>query len=126
MLGIASSSCIEFRGLPIGVGMRAKEVVISYKECNMSVRASATAISISDLIREFESPVKTLYNLLLPAIFSRNWIVICQPNNLSEIKIHVINGELLLCYIVCTVAIGDKFQSLAWELSELGESHTHG
>ena len=49
--------------------MRPKEIVVGNKESNMSVRAFCAAVAVGYLIRELERSVKTLNDLLQPAIF---------------------------------------------------------
>ena len=70
--------------------MRTKKIVVSNKECNVSIRAFPAAITVGYLIGELERSVKTLDNLFEPAIFGGDRIVISKSDNLNQVEIHVL------------------------------------
>ena len=105
--------------------MGTKEIVISNKECYVSIGTLPAAIAIGYLIRELKGSVKTLNDLFQPAIFSRDRIVIGKPNDLNQVEIHSLQHKLLLSKFVCGIAVSDKPESMSGELLEFGKRHTH-
>ena len=105
--------------------MGTHKVVISYEECYMGIRAFFAAVAVSNAIRELESSVEAFNNLLQPAIFTRDRVIVGKSDHLNKIKVHILQHKLLLGKLVGSIAIGSEFQSFSWELLELGERHTH-
>ena len=91
----------------------------------MSIGAFSAAITVSDLIGELECSIKALNDLLQPAVFRRDRIIIGKADDLDQVEIHVLKYELLLCKPVCIVSISGEFKSQAGELFKLGKGHSH-
>jgi len=106
--------------------VRPKEIVVGNKESNMSVGAFPTAVTIRYLIGELECSVKTLNDLLQPAIFLGDRVVIGETDDLDQVEIHVPQHELLLRKLVGSIAVGSELEGHARELLELGKGHSHG
>ena len=99
--------------------MWTKEIVVCNKECNMVIGAFSTAIAIGYLIGKLECSVKTLNDLLQPAIFLGDRILIRKADDLNQVEVHILQHKLLLCKFVGSITISSKLQSLARELFEL-------
>ncbi len=105
--------------------MRSEEIVKGYEQGNVGVRSRIGTITIGNPVGELESTVESLDNLFEPAILFGHGIIIGKTNHLGDIEPHTVFSKLVTGQEIDRKAIGNEFKSLAGELFELVESHSH-
>lgn len=76
--------------------MWTEEIVVRDKERDMGIGTFSASVAVGDLIGELEGPVEALNDLLQPAIFFGDGVVIGKADDLDQVEIHALEHELLL------------------------------
>ena len=105
-----------------------EEVIISDPEGNIVVGTFIVVIAAGDAVGGFKRTVETLDHLFERAELFGDFVLVREPDDLSDIKAEVLTElveELLCRKRIGAVAIGDKAEVFR-KLFQLTESHAHG
>ena len=108
--------------------MRSEEVIISDPEGDIVVGTLIVVIAAGYAVGGFKRTVETLDHLFERAELFGDFVLVCKPDDLSDIKTELLTElveELLGRKRIGAVAIGDKAEVFR-KLLQLTESHAHG
>ena len=108
--------------------MRSEEVIISNPEGDIVVGTLIVVIAAGYAVGGFKRTVETLDHLFERAELFGDFVLVREPDDLSDIKAEVLTElveELLSRKRIGAVAIGDKAEVFR-KLFQLTESHAHG
>ena len=108
--------------------MRSEEVVVSDPESKIEIGILKTVIAAGTSVRSLESAVETLDQLLERSEFSRDFIVISEADDLSDVEAEVLTVfqiELHCSERISAVAISYEPEVFRKLIPEVLKSLTH-
>ena len=127
VVGIFQMLC-SIENTVVVVLMRSEKVIISDPEGDIVAGTLIVVIAACYAVGGFERTVETLDHLFERAELFGDFVLVREPDDLSDIKAEVLTElveELLSRKRIGAVAIGDKAEVFR-KLLQLTESHTHG
>ena len=127
VVGIFQMLCF-IENTVVVVLMRSEEVIIGDPEGDIVVGTLIVVIAAGYAVGGFERTVETLDHLFERAELFGDFVLVREPDDLSDIKAEVLTElveELLGRKRIGAVAIGDKAEVFR-KLLQLTESHAHG